>query len=179
MKTDIVSRRYASAFYEFLKESGKLAEVLNQMSQLVSITKSDKDVNTFIMSPLINKDEKTKFANSLRNKSLISSEFYNFLNLLIQKSRLPLLSGIYDYMKYLEMEDRGEVYAEVAVAGEIDDDTKSSIKKALESISGKKISLEIRKDPSIIAGFVAKIKSNQLDASVKGQLAKLKDNLVL
>lgn len=178
MKADMVSKRYASAFYDFLKESVSLENVMRELGQLVEVIDSDKNVNLFVKSPLINTEEKLKFVETLKTREFVSAELFNFMNLLIQKNRLFLLPGVYEYMKYLEMEDKGEVYAEVTVAAGIDKDSEESIKKSLESVSGKKIVLDIKRDASIIAGFVAKIKSNQLDASVRGQLTKLRENLL-
>ena len=178
MKADVVSKRYASAFYSFLKGSNSLEKVMKELGQLVEVIETSKDVNLFVRSPLVKTEEKILFGEALRSKGLLSSELFNFIVLLIRKNRLPLLPNIHRYMKYLEMEDRGEVYAEVTVPKEIDEETKDSIIKSLENISGKKIVLNIEKDPSIIAGFVARIKSNQLDASVKGQLKNLKESLV-
>lgn len=178
MKANMVSKRYASAFYDFLKGSVSLENVLRELGQLVELIDSDKNVNLFVKSPLIKTEEKLSFVETLKARDFVSAELSNFMKLLIQKNRLFLLPEVYEYMKYLEMEDKGEVCAEVTVAAEVDEDVEESIKKSLESVSGKKIVLDIKKDASIIGGFVAKIKSNQLDASVRGQLTKLRESLL-
>lgn len=178
MRVDIVSKRYAIAFYEALKESGKFDSVFKELKELVSVIKESQDFITFIKSPLIKKDEKLKFFQTLKGEGKISSDLFNFLTLLVNKGRISLLPGIYEYMNYLDMEDKGEVVAEVIAAFDVNDDLKSEIKASLEKISGKKVVLDVKVDKSIIAGLVARIKSQQLDASVKGQLNRLKERMI-
>lgn len=178
MRVDIVSKRYAQAFYETLKEGGKFDSVFSQLKEMVAVLQESQDFLNFIKSPLIKRDEKVLFFEKLKNDRKITSDLYNFLVLLVNKGRVSLLPEIYEYMNFLDMEDRGEVVAEVTTPFEVNDDIKKEIKFSLEKVSGKKVSLDLKVDKSIIAGLVAKIKSVQFDASVKGQLDRLRDSII-
>lgn len=178
MRVDIVSKRYARAFYETLKESGKFDSVFSQLKEIVMLLQESQDFLNFIKSPLLKRDEKIQFFEKLKNDGKIGSDLYNFIALLVNKGRVSLLPEIYEYMNFLDMEDRGEVVAEVTTAFEVNDVIKDEIKSSLEKVSGKKVSLDLKVDKSIIAGLVAKIKSVQYDASVKGQLDRLRDRLI-
>lgn len=178
MRVDIVSKRYAQAFYETLKESGKFDSVFSQLKEIVILLQESQDFLNFIKSPLLKRDEKIQFFEKLKNDGKIASDLYNFIVLLVNKGRVSLLPEIYEYMNFLDMEDRGEVVAEVTTAFKVNDAIKDEIKSSLEKVSGKKVSLDLKVDKSIIAGLVAKIKSVQYDASVKGQLDRLRDRLI-
>ena len=51
------------------------------------------------------------------------------------------------------------------------------IKSQLKSWRGKGVILSLEKDPSLIGGFLAKIGNVVYDGSLKGQIAKLRENL--
>ena len=52
------------------------------------------------------------------------------------------------------------------------------LKAELEAATQRKIELERREDPSLIAGFVTRIGDNTIDGSVKGRLHEIERQLV-
>ena len=46
-----------------------------------------------------------------------------------------------------------------------------ALKKKLEKISGKNISLIVKTDPSVVAGLRVELEGKQLDGTVQGRLA--------
>jgi F-type H+-transporting ATPase subunit delta len=178
LRVDLVSKRYAIAFYEVLKEKNKVSEVLGELKSLTKAIDENVDFKNFIRSPLIKRNEKILFFEKFRKIAKFSDELYNFLVLLIIKGRIQLIPEIFEYINYLFMEDRNEVVAEVTVASEIDKETCEELSNVLEKVTNKKVVINLNIDKKIIAGLVAKIKSQQYDASVKGQLERLKETLV-
>ena len=57
-------------------------------------------------------------------------------------------------------------------------EAESLVARGLEQRSGRNVQMELRVDPSIIGGVVARIGSTVYDASVATQLLKLKQRLV-
>jgi F-type H+-transporting ATPase subunit delta len=178
LRVDLVSKRYANAFYEVLKEKNKVSEVLQELRAFINTAKENADFIIFLKSPMIKKNEKILFFEKLRKEIKFSEELHNFFILLVNKGRIDLLPSISEYLNYLFMEDNNEVVADVTVACEIDESTKNELIKVLEKVTSKKVALNINVDAKIIAGLVAKVKSHQYDASVKGQLKRLKEILV-
>jgi len=178
LRVDLVSKRYAIAFYEVLKEKNKVSEVLEELKSLIKAIDENLDFKNFIKSPLIKRNEKIIFFEKLRKIAKFSDELYNFLVLLVIKGRIQLLPEIFEYINYLFMEDKNEVVGEVTVACEIDKETCEELTHVLEKVTNKKVIINVNTDKKIIAGLVVKIKSQQYDASVKGQLERLKETLV-
>lgn len=177
MKANVVSKRYAIALYDVAKESSQTEALLEEYGSFVDSCKSSSEFLEFIMNPLINRDDKVKVFDDLKGKSL-SDTLYSFLVLLAKKNRLPILLEVYDVLRALNMDEKGEVEAEVSVAVEVSDADKAEIQKVLSKITGKKVSLDVKVDPSILGGLVAKVNSDLFDASVKGQLNKFKENII-
>ena len=53
-----------------------------------------------------------------------------------------------------------------------------AVTRGLEQMSGRNVEMELRIDPSIIGGVVARIGSTVYDASVATQLQKMRQRLV-
>ena len=48
-----------------------------------------------------------------------------------------------------------------------------ALKERLEKMSGKKVSLSFRKDPSVVAGLRVELEGKQLDGTVQGRMNDL------
>ncbi|WP_246798664.1 ATP synthase F1 subunit delta [Deferribacter autotrophicus] len=174
----IVAKRYANALYEYAKEKNNVEQILDELKSLVDLYESSADFQELVKNPLIKRSEKEKVFEELKNRNAISETLYNFLLMLTEKNRLNLIVEIYMHYRILLMEDRGEVDAYVKIADDYDDVLKKEIGDVLSKVTGKKVNLNIEIDKTILGGFVAQVKSNMYDASIKGQLRKLKETLL-
>jgi F-type H+-transporting ATPase subunit delta len=177
LKASIVAKRYGTALYDVAKEAKNTEKLLEEYEAFVNICNNDNVFLNFIMNPLIKKDDKIDVFKSLKGK-VFSDILYSFFNLLTKKSRLSIILEVYDVLKALYMDEKGEVEANVSVAIDVSDDVKKEIKSILNKITKKDVILNINVDPSIIGGLVVKVKSDLYDASVKGQLSKIKESLI-
>ena len=82
------------------------------------------------------------------------------------------------YLKTLAMEEKGEAVAEVTSAAELSADAVKNLEDALSTITGKKITAVVTVDKSILGGVVAKVGSTLYDASIQGQINKIRDRLI-
>lgn len=178
MKAHIVSKRYAEALFAESVEQGKVQEVVAELQTLSLLFDESADVKEFVKNPLISKNERISVLEALRNKQVIGEFVYAFLSILVAKNRLNTLPEVAESFNELYMEKNGEAEAEVTVAVAMDDSVRAELKAALVKLTGKKVSIIETVDPSIIGGFVAKVGSSLIDASIKGQLEKMKESLV-
>ena len=177
MKANVVSKRYGIALYDVAKEAGQTEALLTEYKDFVGICNDNEDFLNFILNPLIKKEEKIEVFTKLKGK-IFSDTLYSFFILLSKKNRLPIILEVYDVLKELYMEEKGEVEAEVLVATKINDKIKEDIKNVLNRITKKNVTLNVNVDPSIIGGLVVKVKSDLYDASIKGQLDRIRENLI-
>jgi F-type H+-transporting ATPase subunit delta len=178
VKENIVAARYAEALFQEAQAEKKLDQVIAQLAAVTTAYEQSADFKTLIKSPLISKDEKLAVINVLKSKGMIDEFLYKFLQLLVSKNRLSLLELISAEVKAMDRKAKGEAEAVVTVASAMDDNSKATLKAVLDKITGKKVTLSEKVDPTILGGVVAQVESSLYDASVRGQLNKIKEQLV-
>ena len=67
--------------------------------------------------------------------------------------------------------DHNIAEAVVTSAVALNEEQMEALKKKLEKISGKNISLIVKTDPSVVAGLRVELEGKQLDGTVQGRLA--------
>ncbi len=69
------------------------------------------------------------------------------------------------------------VRAEVTAAAPLAPERAQALEEAFKRITGKRVLLEVRVDPAIIGGVVAKIGSRVYDGSIARQLERVRERL--
>jgi F-type H+-transporting ATPase subunit delta len=178
MKENIVAGRYAEALFEEAKAENKVESVIAQLGTLSDLFSQSDDFKVLVKNPLIQKEEKQLVINALKEKNVVDEFLHKFLTLLVNKNRLSLLDLIAVEVTAMNRRANGEAEAVVTVPAGMDEASKKALKEVLDKITGKKITITENIDPSIIGGVVAQVESNLYDASVKGQLNKIKEQLI-
>jgi F-type H+-transporting ATPase subunit delta len=175
LKDIIVANRYALALYDSLKSLEEKKNVIGDFEKIRECMDLSIDFASMIKNPLVKKVEKLRAIDQLAKNLGLSEIVTVFLKLLAEKNRLGLLSQIQTSLVGLYNDETGCVDADVVVAYESDDAVKSELSALLQKLTGKRIRMNVKKDARIIGGFVAKVKSNLYDASIKGQLERLSE----
>ncbi|MDO8499533.1 MAG: ATP synthase F1 subunit delta [bacterium] len=103
----------------------------------------------------------------------LSATVAQFAALLSRKHKLKQAPAITrDFIKYSKKQD-GIQEIEITSAGELDEKTLEKIKRAF----GKNTEATLKTDPTILGGIKIKTEDKILDASVRTQLARLKQML--
>lgn len=178
MKENIIAGRYAEALFQEAKAENRLDAVMAQLEIVSSLYESSSDFKTLVKSPLVNKEEKQAVIDALKSKGVFEDFLYKFLTLLVSKNRLSLLELIAKEVGAMDRKAKGEAEAFVTVAAPLDEASKKALKQTLDKITGKKITIREKVDPTILGGVIAQVESSLYDASVRGQLNKIKEQLV-
>jgi len=178
MKENIVAGRYAQALFTEAKAEGKTQTVIDQIAGLSALYSVSEDFKVLVKNPLISKSEKQSVVDQLKAKGVVDEYLYKFLTLLVSKNRLSLLNLIAEQVIAMDMQDKGEAEAVVTVAAPLDEASKVALNDVLGKITGKKITMKETVDASILGGVIAQVESSLYDASVRGQLNKIKEQLV-
>jgi len=178
VKENIVAGRYAQALFEEAKAEGKTQDAMSQLVALSELYEASEDFKILVKNPLINKQDKQAVVDSLKSKGVLDEFLYQFTTLLVQKNRLSILKLVAEQVIAMDMRDKGEAEAIVTVAAGMDEASKKTLNEVLNKITGKKVTIKEQIDASIIGGVVAQVESSLYDASVKGQLNKIKEQLI-
>lgn len=168
------SRRYSNALYSLGEERSVLNEMASDFEELLSLTKSNKELSLFFTSPAISKLKKRAVLKELF-EGKINQLSYNFLVLLVNRGREALTMDIMNDFLALKKEKEGILDVHITTVVDLNDDEKAALTGKVNGYTGKKCEMDYKIDKSIIGGFVANFGDTVLDASIKRQLEVLRD----
>jgi F-type H+-transporting ATPase subunit delta len=126
----------------------------------------------FFFSPYFSTDEKV---DGLQRALEDTDEtVVNFLELLIEKHRMPALFRIRREFEALWEEENRLLPVQVTSAIELDESTVRQIGDAIGEQTGRRIELTSEVDPDILGGIVLRVGNSILDASIRNRLEKLR-----
>ena len=175
MSVGRIAGRYAKSLIQLAEEEKKVDRVLEDVEAFRGLIKGSKDFKNFIKSPIIQTSKKKAIIGDLF-KGKFDDLTIKFLEILTQKQREAFLPEIADEF-VLQYRTKMKIStAVVTVANELTAENKKLIKAKLEKsgVAFENVELEVKKDPSIIGGFVLEIGNYIYDASVAHQLDQLR-----
>ena len=167
-----IARVYATALFGAAKDKGKLDVIREQLGQFADALASDRDLQVFFFSPYFSSNEKRDGIG--RAISGGEPELVNFLELLAEKHRMPVLFRIRKRFDELWAKENKRLGVTVTSAVELDSSIVESIGAEIEKQTGQTIELKREVDPSIIGGIKLQVGNMVLDASIQNRLEKLR-----
>lgn len=173
-----VAKRYAKALFQLGIEEKKLEQLESDLTQMENLLKESNEFKIFIANPLISEIDKAKILAELF-KDKLSDIGYNFLQLLTDKKRSFILPDIIDQFRLLLNQHRNILKGELFSVIDLSDNQVEKIKRNVEKMTGKTVMFDKRLDPSIIGGFIVKVEDIIIDNSIRFQLNKLRERLIV
>jgi len=167
--------RYATALFELAREEKAVDAVKKDLEQFDAMVADSADLNRLVRSPVFDADEQLKALGAVLEKAGIGGLAANFLRVITTNRRLFAVRDMIRAYRALVARHKGEVTAQVTVAEKLSDKNMDALKDALKSVTGgKDIDLDIKIDPSIIGGLIAKVGSRMVDSSLRTKLNAIK-----
>ena len=167
--------RYAGALFELALEEKAIDAVKKDLEQFDAMIDGSADLNRLVRSPVFGVDEQLKALSAILDKAGITGIAANFLRVITTNRRLFAVRSIIKGYRALVAKHRGEVSAQVTVAAKLSDENLDALKNALKSVTGgKDIDLDIKIEPAIIGGLIAKVGSRMIDSSLRTKLNAIK-----
>ena len=163
---------YARALFEVAREQGKLDELREQLAQFADALEGDRQLAIFFFSPYFSTAEKEQGLERMLEGA--DESFMNFLRLLIEKHRMPVLFRIRASYQRLWDEENKVLPVEITSAIELDRATTENLGNTIGERAGRKVTLAARVDPEIIGGVVVRVGNSILDASIRNRLEQLR-----
>jgi F-type H+-transporting ATPase subunit delta len=176
MKQVAVAHKYARALFEAAQEAGTFDRVVLDMSGLGALHATDPAFHKFMVSPKMLTEHKVEFVRAVFGPRLDPMTVH-FLELLIDKNRINILSEIVESFDELVEEHRGLVRAKVVTAVALNPEQERRLKSGLDTLTGKNVVIEKRIDPRVLGGVVVHLKSHILDGSLQNGLKLLGERL--
>ena len=143
---DLIADRYASALYDLASEKKLVDPVLNDLSLFKNLLIENKDLNLIVKSPLVNSQDKLSILAELIKKISANQITLTFFKVLEKNKRFSNLLSIINQFININSQKRGNVFADITSAEELNDEQKINITNQLKNILGNKLSLSFDVD---------------------------------
>jgi F-type H+-transporting ATPase subunit delta len=178
MIDSVVAERYARAIFELAVEAGELKPVTDQLQSLADVYVNSSDLQRALENPVVTQAQRDAILTELAGRLSLSQLSINAVRLLVQRRRLRALPGIARSLAGLADERAGILRATVTSAVPLSESYYQNLAAELEKATGKKVLLERKQDPGLIAGVVTRLGDNTIDGSLRGQMAALERQLL-
>lgn len=172
----VAATRYARALLDVLFPS-RAERGREQLMKFASTLSAHADARLVLENPTVSTEKRKDLVNKLGDALTLDPPIRNFLSLLIERNRLDLLNEIVSTYETLLDEKQGVVKARITSALELDSQQQADVAARLQSLTGKKVRMEVSVDPSLIGGLVAQVGSTIYDGSIRQQLKTFRNSL--
>jgi F-type H+-transporting ATPase subunit delta len=167
-----IAEVYARSLFEVAKEHDKLDVVREQLGEFADALAENRELSVFFFSPYFSTEEKR---DGLTRVVVDADEtVVNFLELLIEKHRMPVLFRIRRVYDTLWERENKVLPVEITSAVELDEQTVKGIGERIGERTGQHVELTARVEPDILGGVVLRVGNQILDASIRNRLERLR-----
>ncbi len=175
----LLASRYAKATLAVMAEKKAsvaiLTKVKDELQQLADIYKNSSALQRLAL--LASEKESVAAMGDLSKKMKLHSETAKLLKVVAHNRRLTLLPHLAEVFARQLSEHKGELIVKVTTANPLTDAAKKKISNAFAKQAKGGVVIESEEDPAILGGAIIRAGSRMLDASVKGRLDRLKNEL--
>lgn len=166
---------YAKALFDAAKEKGSLSQVRADLADFVEAVEASPELRNLLLNPRIDVRAKQAGLDAVFRDA--SQLFANFLKLLAQKGRLGEIAEIHRAFERLVAAEERILNVELITARDLSAAEADEIIAKIAQASGRKVDATRSVDPSLIGGMVLQAGSFRADASVRGRLTSLRQEL--
>jgi len=171
-----VAKQYAQALADLVFAPGSAAsaeQVSGELRAVEEITGATAELRTILLSPAVPPARKRTVISRLTEPLGLSPLVRNFLFVLIDRRRIPLLGAIREAFERLVDEREGIMRAQVRSASELHPGQRAKLAEALGKLTGRQVRSEYAVDEELLGGLVLRLGSTVYDGSLRGRLEAL------
>ncbi|MEW6207074.1 MAG: ATP synthase F1 subunit delta [Acidobacteriota bacterium] len=177
MSVTAIARRYAEALADVAVEGNQVEQIDAEVRAFTEMMAASRELYDVLASPALSQKEKSRVLESLIERTRPGKMTANLLRTLLRNYRLHYLDVVHEQFRREINRRRGVVPAEVTTAGPVAPEDRQVLTNRLEEMTGNRVEIEFRTDPSLIGGAVARIGSVVYDGSIRTQLQTVRQKL--
>jgi F-type H+-transporting ATPase subunit delta len=163
---------YARSLFEVASDQDKLDLVREQISEFADAVSENRELQIFLFSPYFSTEEKKDGLD--RALTDVDPVVENFLKLLIEKHRMPVIFRIRAEYDRLWEEENKLLPVEITSAVELPEATVKQLGDRISEQTGRRVELSSHVEPEILGGIVVQVGNSVLDASIRNRLEQLR-----
>jgi F-type H+-transporting ATPase subunit delta len=163
---------YSRSLFEVANEHDKLDRIRDELATIADALAQDRQLQVFFFSPYFSTEEKR---DGLRRMVVDGDPaVVNFLELLVEKHRMPVLFRIRRQFDVLYDRANRRLPVHVTSAVPLDEGVVRELERRIHDQTGQNVQLESRVDEDILGGIVLRVGNSILDASIRHRLEQLR-----
>lgn len=177
MTGGIVGRRYAKALLNLAGSDKNIEEIGEQLTEVASLFQESAGLRSIMLDPKIGRKERIAVIGELTEQMECQELVNTYCRYLTSRNRFEIIADIAAAYNTLASEKLGKATASVIVAQKLSNKEEKNLQKQLSTYTGKKITLSVEVDPSILGGAITSIGSLVLDGSIKNKLNLIRETI--
>ena len=167
---------YAEAFYAVANAEDAVAKVEDELHAVARTLETNDSLRTTLTDQAIPAELRQGIVEDLLGSRAhpVTTSLVSFV---VGAGRARELPAIIDAFIAKAADSRAEAVAEVRSAVALDDDQKARLAAALSKETGKKITVKVTVDPTVLGGIVAQVGDTVIDGTVRHRLDQLKESV--
>jgi len=168
-----ITSPYAEAFLQVAESRKEVDQVIDQAKAVLGLWQASPELRAALASPVLEVEAKKTALEKLFSDQLTPS-FLNLLKLLADRQRIGILDAVLERTLELHREQRNIALATVTSATALTEEQQAELSKKVQAVAGTdKLEINLKVDADLIGGFVVKVGSKVIDASLAGQVRRL------
>jgi F-type H+-transporting ATPase subunit delta len=171
--SEAVAERYAQAIFELGVETGGVTALIEDFHKLAEIFKQAPDLRKIMGNPLVPEADRLATIAEICERVGVTDLTKNAVGLLTRRKRIGALDGIAEELDRLSDQRAGIVRATVVSAEPLTEWFADKLTEELRSMTGRRVVLDRKHDPELLAGLIIRIGDQVIDGSARTKLAEL------
>ncbi len=167
-----IAEVYSRALFEAAKENDVLDRVHDEVGEFADALSEDRNLQVFLFSPYFTSEEKKDGVRRIVSDA--DERLVNFLELLAERHRMPVLFRIRDSFDAMWAEENKLLPVTVTSAVELDEGLVNDIGERIQEQTGRRVELASTVDPEVLGGLRVQVGNMVLDATVRNRLERLR-----
>ena len=171
----VSQRMYARSLFQAAQGRGKLEVVHQELGDFAAAIGSVPELRNLLENPELEPRAKAAVLEEILGGA--DELIHNFVLLVAEKGRAAEIEEIYRELDVFVAAEQRRLNVELTTAYELSDEEADSIVKKIEAASGRSVEATRAVDPKLIGGIVLQVGTMRVDASVRGRLDRLRQEL--
>ncbi len=177
MKNLVLVKKYAQGLVQALENEGEFAAVQADLRSFRDLMAARDDLRQALTSPFIPAERRAAILAEILKAAGAQRKTERFLGLLLDHKRFALLSDAIDLLPETWNEHQGILTFEVSSVVPLSEAQKGKLRRELEALTRKPVTLVYKLDGGIVGGLSIRRGNIVYDASVEGNLEKVKEQI--
>lgn len=170
------AKLYGGSLYDLAAEEGIEARLLEELDAAAALLRQNPDYLRLLSMPNLPKKERCGLLDEAF-RGQVHPYVLNFLKLLCENGTLRELNGCARAFRVRYNKAHGIAEATAVSAVELTAEQAQRLCKRLEALTGRRIDLSVKVDPSVLGGIRLDMEGVQLDGTVQHRLAALQSSI--